>query len=199
MQAECDAAVEDIVNEGIISNLNDIPVNIDLTNIPYPDKIKKRIRAEFMEVLRLLNFNEKGHDIFRRWYVDGRLYYHKVIDNKDTQRGLTQLRFIDPTNGEICIDGLNIKDISMCDVRALMGIVNQESILFNDTIFNNIAFGLPDATEEDVMKAARVANAHDFIMNLENGYDTNIGERGNKLSGGQKQRMSIARAVLKNP
>ena len=97
MQAECDAAVEDIVNEGIISNLNDIPVNIDLTNIPYPDKIKKRIRAEFMEVLRLLNFNEKGHDIFRRWYVDGRLYYHKVIDNKDPQRGLTQLRFIDPT------------------------------------------------------------------------------------------------------
>jgi hypothetical protein len=97
MQTECDAAVEDIVNEGIISNLNDIPVNIDLTNLPYPDKIKKRIRAEFMEVLRLLNFNEKGHDIFRRWYVDGRLYYHKVIDNKDPQRGLTQLRFIDPT------------------------------------------------------------------------------------------------------
>ena len=97
MQSECDAAVEDIVNEGIISNLNDIPVNIDLTNIPYPDKIKKRIRAEFMEVLRLLNFNEKGHDIFRRWYVDGRLYYHKVIDNKDPQRGLTHLRFIDPT------------------------------------------------------------------------------------------------------
>ena len=97
MQSERDAAVEDIVNEGIISNLNDIPVNIDLTNIPYPDKIKKRIRAEFMEVLRLLNFNEKGHDIFRRWYVDGRLYYHKVIDNKDPQRGLTQLRFIDPT------------------------------------------------------------------------------------------------------
>jgi hypothetical protein len=97
MQSECDAAVEDIVNEGIISNLNDIPVNIDLTNLPYPDKIKKRIRAEFMEVLRLLNFNEKGHDIFRRWYVDGRLYYHKVIDNKDPQRGLTHLRFIDPT------------------------------------------------------------------------------------------------------
>jgi hypothetical protein len=97
MQSECDAAVEDIVNEGIISNLNDIPVNIDLTNLPYSDKIKKRIRTEFMEVLRLLNFNEKGHDIFRRWYVDGRLYYHKVIDNKDPQKGLLQLRFIDPT------------------------------------------------------------------------------------------------------
>ena len=97
MQSECDAAIEDIVNEGIISNLNDIPVNIDLTNLPYPDKIKRRMRAEFSEVLRLLNFNEKGHDIFRRWYVDGRIYYHKVIDNKDPQKGLTHLRFIDPT------------------------------------------------------------------------------------------------------
>ena len=97
MQSECDAAVEDIVNEGIISNLNDIPVNIDLTNLKYSDKIKNRIRVEFMEVLRLLNFNEKGHDIFRRWYVDGRIYYHKVIDNKDPQKGLTHLRFIDPT------------------------------------------------------------------------------------------------------
>ena len=97
MQSECDAAIEDIVNEGIISNLNDIPVNIDLTNLPYSDKIKKRIRTEFMEVLRLLNFNEKGHDIFRRWYIDGRVFYHKVIDNKDPQKGLTQLRFIDPS------------------------------------------------------------------------------------------------------
>ena len=97
MQAECDAAIEDIVNEGIISNLNDVPVNIDLTNLPYPDKIKRRIRSEFSEVLRLLNFNEKGHDIFRRWYIDGRIYYHKVIDTKDPQKGLMQLRHIDPT------------------------------------------------------------------------------------------------------
>jgi len=97
MQSECDTAIEDIVNEGIISNLNDIPVNIDLTNLPYPDKIKRRIRNEFSEVLRLLNFNEKGHDIFRRWYIDGRLYYHKVIDSKDPQKGVTQLRNIDPT------------------------------------------------------------------------------------------------------
>ena len=97
MQSECDAAIEDIVNEGIISNLNDIPVNIDLHNIPYPEKIKRRIRAEFSEVPRLLNFNEKGHDIFRRWYIDGRLYYHKVIDSKDPKKGLVQLRNIDPT------------------------------------------------------------------------------------------------------
>ena len=97
MQSECDAAVEDIVNEGIISNLNDIPVNIDLHNLPYPEKIKSRIRAEFSEVLRLLNFGEKGHDIFRRWYIDGRIYYHKLIDSKDPKKGLQQLRHIDPT------------------------------------------------------------------------------------------------------
>ena len=97
MQAECDAAIEDIVNEGIISNLNDVAVQIDLINIPYSEKIKRRIRNEFDEVLRLLNFNEKGHDIFRRWYIDGRIYYHKVIDTKDPQRGVTQLRLIDPT------------------------------------------------------------------------------------------------------
>ena len=97
MQSECDAAIEDIVNEGIISNLNDIPVNIDLHNLQYSEKIKTRIRAEFSEVLRLLNFNEKGHDIFRRWYIDGRLYYHKVIDSKDPKKGLIQLRNIDPT------------------------------------------------------------------------------------------------------
>ena len=97
MQAECDAAIEDIVNEGIISNLNDVAVQIDLINIPYSEKIKRRIRNEFDEVLRLLNFNEKGHDIFRRWYIDGRIYYHKVIDSKDPQRGVTQLRLIDPT------------------------------------------------------------------------------------------------------
>ena len=96
MQSECDAAIEDIVNEAIISNLNDVSVQIDLTNIPYSDKIKRRIRNEFDEVLRLLNFNEKGHDVFRRWYIDGRIFYHKVI-GKDTQRGITQLRLIDPT------------------------------------------------------------------------------------------------------
>lgn len=107
-------------------------------------------------------------------------------------------RFIDPINGEICIDGLNIKDISMCDVRALMGIVNQESILFNDTIFNNIAFGR-SFTKEEVIEAARIANAHEFIVNTSKSYQTNIGDRGMKLSGGQKQRICIARAVLANP
>lgn len=108
-------------------------------------------------------------------------------------------RFYDVEKGEISIDGKNIRDLKIRDLRALMGIVSQESILFNDTIFNNIAFGVDDAKEKDVIAAAKVANAHEFIMQTEEGYQTNIGDRGNKLSGGQKQRISIARAVLKNP
>jgi subfamily B ATP-binding cassette protein MsbA len=107
-------------------------------------------------------------------------------------------RFMDPSSGEICLDNVNIKDISMRDVRALMGIVNQESILFNDTIYNNIAFGRSFAQEE-VIEAAKIANAHEFIVKTSDGYQTNIGDRGMKLSGGQKQRICIARAVLANP
>tara|TARA_Y100000034_G_C6880257_1_gene403258 strand:+ start:272 stop:1915 length:1644 start_codon:yes stop_codon:yes gene_type:complete len=94
-QAECDAAIEDIVNEGIVSNQTDSAVQIDLERIPYPDKIKRKIRSEFDEVLRLLEFNIKGHDIFRRWYIDGRLYFHKVIDTKNPRKGITDLRWID--------------------------------------------------------------------------------------------------------
>lgn len=108
-------------------------------------------------------------------------------------------RFYDVSDGEILIDGENIKKYNLISLRKLMGIVTQESILFNDTIFNNIAFGQPEATMEKVIEAAKIANAHEFIDVMENGYDTNIGERGSKLSGGQKQRLSIARAVLKNP
>jgi subfamily B ATP-binding cassette protein MsbA len=108
-------------------------------------------------------------------------------------------RFYDVIEGEIKIDGINVKDYSLESLRSLMGIVTQESILFNDTIFNNIAFGKPHASEEEVMQAAKIANAHDFILKTENGYHTNIGDRGMNLSGGQRQRISIARAVLKNP
>jgi len=108
-------------------------------------------------------------------------------------------RFYDTTNGDILIDGISLKDAAIKDIRSLMGIVTQESILFNDTVFNNIAFGIDNATEADVIAAAKIANAHDFIMQMPNGYQTNIGDRGNKMSGGQRQRMSIARAVLKNP
>lgn len=108
-------------------------------------------------------------------------------------------RFYDLEEGGIFIDSNNIKDLSLVDLRNLMGIVNQESILFNDTIYNNIAFGKENATEEEVIAAAKIANAHEFILQTENGYQTNIGDRGSKLSGGQRQRISIARAVLKNP
>ena len=108
-------------------------------------------------------------------------------------------RFYDVNQGGIYIDGINIKDVKVHDLRNLMGNVNQEAILFNDTFFNNIAFGMKDATLEQVQEAARIANAHNFIMETEKGYDTNIGDRGCMLSGGQRQRISIARAILKNP
>jgi len=108
-------------------------------------------------------------------------------------------RFHDPKSGEMLMDGHNYKDLEVESVRAQMGIVNQESFLFNDTIFNNIAYGKPNATEEEVIAAAKIANAHEFIKSSENGYQTNVGDRGNKLSGGQRQRVCIARAVLSNP
>jgi ATP-binding cassette, subfamily B, bacterial MsbA len=108
-------------------------------------------------------------------------------------------RFYDIEQGDILIDGISIKDYKIVDLRELMGNVNQESILFNDTFYNNISFGVKTTTKEQVIAAAKVANAHDFIMASEMGYETNIGDRGGKLSGGQRQRVSIARAVLKNP
>ena len=108
-------------------------------------------------------------------------------------------RFYDATGGRITIDGKDIKSLKVKDLRGLMGNVNQDPILFNDTIFNNIAFGVENATEEEVVTAAKIANAHDFIMEKPEGYQTNIGDRGTKLSGGQRQRLSIARAILKNP
>ena len=108
-------------------------------------------------------------------------------------------RFYDVTDGQILIDGIDIRKIKLHDLNQLMGIVTQESILFNDTIFNNIAFGNKTASREEVIAAAKIANADEFIVKLADGYDTNIGDRGDKLSGGQRQRLSIARAVLKNP
>jgi subfamily B ATP-binding cassette protein MsbA len=108
-------------------------------------------------------------------------------------------RFHDVTGGEVLIDGVNIKDYSLHSVRSLMSIVTQEPILFNDSIANNIKLGKADATEEEIIQAAKVANAHDFIIRKENGYDTNIGDRGSKLSGGERQRLTIARALIKNP
>ena len=108
-------------------------------------------------------------------------------------------RFYDVSEGEILIDGHNIKNLKLTDYRKLLGMVTQESVLFNDSVYNNILMGNPDATEEQIIESAKIANAHDFITQLPEGYHTNIGDDGNKLSGGQKQRVSIARAVLKNP
>ncbi len=108
-------------------------------------------------------------------------------------------RFYDVDKGSITIDGVDIRDARLFDLRSLMGNVNQEAILFNDTFFNNIAFGVENATQEQVEEAAKIANAHEFIIQTEGGYNANIGDRGGKLSGGQRQRISIARAILKNP
>lgn len=108
-------------------------------------------------------------------------------------------RYYDVQKGEVLIDGINVKDLGIHDLRRLIGNVNQEAILFNDTFKNNIKFGTVEATDEQIANAARIANAYDFIMQSENGFDTNIGDRGGRLSGGQRQRVSIARAILKNP
>jgi len=108
-------------------------------------------------------------------------------------------RFYDVTEGEILIDGINIKNIKFESLRKLIGLVPQETILFNDTIRNNITFGLENVTEEEIINAAKFANAYEFIMETENGFDTIVGERGTRLSGGQKQRIAIARSILRNP
>src|SRR5690606_36982763 len=108
-------------------------------------------------------------------------------------------RFIDADEGRVLFDGQDVRDLQIESVRDLIGIVDQEAVLFNETILNNIAFGMTDVSMEDVINAAKIANAHDFIIATEDGYNTNIGDRGTKLSGGQRQRICIARAILKNP
>jgi subfamily B ATP-binding cassette protein MsbA len=108
-------------------------------------------------------------------------------------------RYYDVQEGEVLIDGINVRDLGIHDLRQLIGNVNQEAILFNDSFRNNIAFGVENATQQQIEEAARIANAYDFIVASEHGFDTNIGDRGGRLSGGQRQRVSIARAILKNP
>jgi subfamily B ATP-binding cassette protein MsbA len=108
-------------------------------------------------------------------------------------------RYYDVQEGEVLIDGINVKDLGIYDLRQLIGNVNQEAILFNDSFRNNISFGVDNATQQQIEEAAKIANAYDFIMQSEQGFDTNIGDRGGRLSGGQRQRVSIARAILKNP
>ena len=108
-------------------------------------------------------------------------------------------RYYDVQEGQVLIDGIDVRELGIHDLRSLIGNVNQESILFNDTFFNNISFGVPSATQQQVEEAARIANAHEFIMASDHGYETSVGDRGGRLSGGQRQRVSIARAILKNP
>lgn len=161
--------------------------------------------SEFKEsiVYDNVSFHYSEHDVLKN--VDITIPKGKMIalvgESGGGKSTLVDLlpRFYDVSAGRLEIDGHDVRDYRISDVRGLMGIVSQESILFNDTVFNNIAFGLEHATREAVIEAAKIANAHEFIMEMENGYDTYIGDRGMNLSGGQRQRISIARAVLKNP
>jgi ABC-type multidrug transport system fused ATPase/permease subunit len=162
-------------------------------NFDFEDKIEyKNVSFRYAEkwVLQDINLTiEKGKTI---------AFVGQSGSGKSTLVDLLP-RFYDVQKGELTIDGVNVKNLRLKDIRNLMGNVNQEAILFNDTFFNNISFGVENATMEDVIAAAKTANAHDFIMASENGYETTIGDRGSKLSGGQRQRLSIARAILKNP
>jgi ATP-binding cassette, subfamily B, bacterial MsbA len=183
---------------GRIEEVLKTPVTVDdnpngkLLN-SFNDKIEFRnVRFAYDDAVILDNINliiEKGKTI---------AFVGSSGAGKSTLADLVP-RFHDVTNGEVLIDGINIKDYSLQSVRSLMSIVTQEPILFNDTIANNIRLGKAEATNEEIEHAAKVANAHNFIVNKEHGYDTNIGDRGTKLSGGERQRLTIARALIKNP
>jgi ABC-type multidrug transport system fused ATPase/permease subunit len=181
--------IETLINaeEVIIEKQNAIPIKKFENSIEF-----KNVNFSYANepVLRNINFIiEKGKTIA--------LVGHSGA-GKSTLVDLLP-RFYDCSNGEVLIDGNPIKELIISDLRELMGIVTQESILFNDTVINNIALGQENPSKESIINAAKIANAHNFIMELENGYNTNLGDNGNRLSGGQKQRINIARAVLKNP
>lgn len=186
-----------VAGDRILALIDEKPLIQDAPDAIEVDGFKESIRLENVsfaynekEVLRNINLTlPKGKTIAMVGPSGG---------GKSTLMDLLP-RFMEPKSGRILVDGHDIRDIKTTSLRALMGIVNQESILFNDTIFNNIAFGKNDVTQEQVEAAARIANAHNFIMETDNGYQTNTGDRGTKLSGGQRQRICIARAVLSNP
>jgi len=172
----------------------------EITDVP-----GAKVLPNFEKEIRLssVNFSYPGREVLKN--IDIIIPKGKTValvgpsgGGKSTLMDLIP-RFIEPQEGTITLDGHDITQVTMESLRKHIGVVNQESILFNDTIRNNIAFGKPDASMEEIVEAAKIANAHDFILQTEKGYDTNIGDRGMKLSGGQKQRLCIARAVLKNP
>ncbi len=171
----------------------------DITEIQHPQKLSFKNNIHYRSVWFKYN---------KEWVLKGidlKIEKGKTValvgqsgSGKSTMTDLLS-RFYDIQEGGVFIDNINIKDVTLHDLRSKIGYVTQEAILFNDTFFNNIAFGLKETTPEEVIEAAKVANAHEFIMATQDGYQTNIGDRGGKLSGGQRQRISIARAVLKNP
>jgi ATP-binding cassette subfamily B protein/subfamily B ATP-binding cassette protein MsbA len=171
----------------------------DITEIQHPQKLSFKNNIHYRNVWFKYN---------KEWVLKGidlKIEKGKTValvgqsgSGKSTMTDLLS-RFYDIQEGGVFIDNINIKDVTLHDLRSKIGYVTQEAILFNDTFFNNIAFGLKETTPEEVIEAAKVANAHEFIMATQDGYQTNIGDRGGKLSGGQRQRISIARAVLKNP
>jgi ATP-binding cassette, subfamily B, bacterial MsbA len=181
--------VQDVLNA--TNNIKDKPGALPISDFSKSIEYKNVFFSyDHLEVLRDIELTiEKGKTI---------ALVGQSGSGKSTMADLLP-RFYDVQSGDILIDGVSLKEYKIKDLRGLMGNVNQDPILFNDTFFNNIAFGVENATEEDVIAAARVANAHEFIVSTKNGYYTNIGDRGGKLSGGQRQRISIARAVLKNP
>ncbi|MEA2042363.1 MAG: ABC transporter ATP-binding protein [Bacteroidota bacterium] len=172
----------------------------DITESPNPKSV-----AEFSRAIEFRNVSFKYGESYVLKNINLKVEKGKTValvgqsgSGKSTMVDLLP-RFFDIEEGEILIDGINIKDLSIQNLRSLMGNVNQEAVLFNDTIAGNILFGAKDATEKEIIDAAKIANAHPFILNTEKKYETNIGDRGSKLSGGQRQRLSIARAILKNP
>ncbi|MDE3740751.1 ABC transporter ATP-binding protein [Maribacter polysaccharolyticus] len=175
------------------------------TENPIVDKVDAKVKDTFENAIELQQISFKYEDEYVLENFNLKVPKGDTIalvgqsgSGKSTIANLVT-RFYDVNEGAITIDGTNIKDITKKSLRNLMGLVTQDSILFNDTVGNNIGMGKENATEEEIVEAAKIANAHDFISELPDGYNTNIGDSGNKLSGGQKQRISIARAVLKNP
>ena len=178
---ETDNPIVDKVDATKITEFN---TNIELNNVKFKYPENKNL------IINNVSFNvEKGKSV---------ALVGQSGSGKTTLANLIP-RFYDIEEGDIIIDGKNIKDVTKKSLRALIGIVTQESILFNDSVKNNLTLGLSNVTDEEIIKAAKIANAHEFISKLENGYDTNIGDGGGKLSGGQRQRLSIARAILNNP